>query len=92
MKLEWFENADNMVYGNLDKLTDTLVRQTGQSQWRSQIEDFKENPTKDGLSLKLGEMTALFLFIPNLVFEKKLKLGNHVWVYFSETQECYCLQ
>ena len=35
--------------------------------------------------------TSLKLFVPDLVFEEKLDMGDTVWVYLGQTHVSYCL-
>ena len=69
-------------------------KETGIEDFRRKLEDFKANPTKDGILLKGRKRTTVKLFIPDLYFAEKktrLEMGDTVWVYMGEYYPCYCV-
>ena len=91
MKKAWFENPDNVVYADIDEFADNFGKETGIDGLREKIEDFRENPVKEGVNLKGRKRTSLKLFIPNMLFDEKMDMGDSVWVYMGENYESYCL-
>ena len=91
MRVEWFENQDNVVYANIDEFADNFGKETGISDLRSKIEEFRANPVKEGLILRGKKRSALKLFIPDMVFDKHIDMGESVWVYIGESYPAYCL-
>ena len=59
MRVEWFENQDNVVYANIDEFADNFGKETGISDLRSKIEEFRANPVKEGLILRDRKSTRL---------------------------------
>lgn len=91
MRVEWFENQDNVVYADIDEFADNFGKETGISDLRGKIEDFRENPVKEGMILRGIKRSALKLFIPDMVFDKHIDMGENVWVFIGESYPAYCL-
>ena len=91
MRVEWFENQDNVVYANIDEFADNFGKETGISDLRGKIEEFKANPVKEGLILRGKKRSALKLFIPDMVFDRHIDMGENVWIFIGETYPAYCL-
>ena len=91
MRVEWFENQDNVVYANIDEFADNFGKETGISDLRSKIEEFRANPVKEGLILRGKKRSALKLFIPDMVFDRHIDMGENVWIFIGETYPAYCL-
>lgn len=91
MRLSWFKNPDNIVYADAEEFMDNFSKETGIEDLRQQIEAFYANPTKEGLQLKGVKRTAVKVFIPDLVFDEHIEMGENVWLYMGENYECYCL-
>ena len=80
------------VYDRFGRV-DILINFAGLSITRK-LEDFKANPTKEGVLLKGKKRTTVKLFIPDLTFAEKktrLEMGDTVWVYMGEYYPCYCV-
>ena len=91
MNLSWFKNPNNVVYANVDEFVDNFSKETGIENLRQKIEEFDAYPTKEGLVLKGKKRTSIKLFIPDLVFDEHIEMGENVWIYMGESYECYCL-
>ncbi len=91
MRLAWFKNPDNVVYADAEEFMDNFSRETGIEDLRQQIEAFHAHPTKEGLQLKGVKRTAVKIFIPDMVFDEHIEMGENVWLYMGENYECYCL-
>ena len=91
MRVEWFENQDNVVYANIDEFADNFGKETGISDLRGKFEEFRANPVKEGLILRGKKRSALKLFIPDMVFDKHIDMGESVWIYIGESYPAYCL-
>ena len=87
-----FDNQEYLVSMDLPSLAEHLARKTGQPKTKETIEIFFRCPQKDGLSFCLNKDASIFLCVTNLLFGENFKLGSHIWVYFTETQEWACLQ
>lgn len=93
MKLSWFKNPDNVIYADVNEFADNFGKETGVSNLRAKLEEFKKNPTKEGVFLKGTKRTTIRLMIPDMFFEgeEKLDMGDTVWVYLGEYYPCYCV-
>ncbi len=91
MRLAWFKDPDNIVYADAEQFMDNFSKETGIEDLKQQIEEFYANPTKEGLQLKGVKRTSVKIFIPDLVFDEHIEMGENVWLYMGENYECYCL-
>ncbi len=94
MNIAWFKNPDNIVYAKIEEFAPVFEKETGIFDLRKKIEDFKENPKKDGILLRGKKRTSLKLIIPNMYFEDEkdsIDMGDTVWAYLGDNYECYCL-
>lgn len=91
MNLNWFKNPDNVVYADIGEFTDNFSKETGISNLRDEIERFEADPVKEGIVLKGRRRTSIKLFIPDMLFDEHIEMGENVWVYMGENYECYCL-
>ncbi len=83
MNLSWFKNPNNVVYANVDEFVDNFSKETGIENLRQKIEEFDAYPTKEGLVLKGKKRTSIKLFIPDLVFDEHIEMGENVWIYMG---------
>ena len=44
MRVEWFENPDNVAYVDIDEFADHFANELGLVDLRKKIEDFRDNP------------------------------------------------
>lgn len=91
MRVEWFEDQDNVVYANVDEFADNFGNETGIANLRGKIEAFKKNPTSEGVIYRGIKRSALKLFVPDMTFDKHIDMGESVWVYIGESYPAYCL-
>jgi len=91
MNLNWFKNPDHVVYADVSEFVNNFARETGISDLKERIEDFEANPTREGVILKGKKRTSIRLFVPDLIFEEHIEMGENIWVYMGENYECYCL-
>lgn len=91
MRVKWFENPDNIVYVDIEQFADNFGKETGISNLRGKIEDFRANPKPEGVTLTGVKRTAVKLFIPDLVFDKHLDMGETVWLFMGEMYPAYCI-
>lgn len=91
MRVTWFENPDNVVYTTIEQFADNFGKETGVSGLGEKIAAFRENPTAEGVVLHGTKRTALKLFIPDMVFDKHIEMGENVWVYVGDMYPAYCV-
>ena len=91
MNVNWFKNPDHVVYADAKEFVENFEKETGISSLKERIEEFEANPVKEGIILKGIKRTSVKLFIPDLVFDEHIEMGENVWIYMGENYECYCL-
>ena len=94
MRFGWFKDQDNVVYSDINEFADHFGRETGVQNFREKLEEFRDNPVKEGILIKGKKRTTLKLFIPDLYFAdkpEKLPMGDTVWVYMGEYYPCHCV-
>lgn len=91
MNINWFKNQDNVVYADTKQFVGNFAKETGIEELGEKIEEFKANPTAEGMTLIGKKRTSVKLLVPNLIFDEKLEMGENVWIYMGENYECYCL-
>ena len=52
MRFGWFRDPDNIVYSDVNEFADHFGRETGVQNFREKLEEFRDNPTKEGILLK----------------------------------------
>ena len=57
----------------------------------STIEDFKRNPGNGEITIIGKKRTAIKLFVPDMIFDRHIEMGENVWLYVGETYPAYCL-
>lgn len=91
LKLEWLENPDNVVYVDINEFAENFAKETGISKLREEIELFKANPIPEGRVITGTKRTALKLFIPDLMFDKHIEMGENVWIYMGDIYPAYSI-
>ena len=91
MNVNWFKNPDNVVYADVAEFAGNFGVETGISNLAEKIMEFEKNPVADGVILKGRRRTSIKLFIPDMLFDDHIDMGENVWVYMGENYECYCL-
>ena len=91
MRLAWFKDPDNIVYADAEQFMDNFAKETGIDSLREKVEAFYADPDPDGIQLTGKKRTSIKVFIPDLVFDEHIEMGENVWIYLGENYEAYCL-
>ncbi len=91
MNINWFKNPDHIVYAPVEEFADNFGKETGIPDLRKKLDEFKADPGEGSVNIKGQKRTMLKLFIPNMVFDEEIEMGDTVWVYMGENYEAYCL-
>jgi len=91
MRVEWFENPDNVAYVDIEQFADNFGKELGINDLKKKIEEFKANPVKEGIDYRGTKRTCVKLFIPDMVFDKHIEMGETVWLYVGETYPAYSI-
>lgn len=91
MNVKWFQNPDHIVYVNAEEFLPRFAKEIGIPDLKDQVEAFRANPAADGITLKGQRRASIRLFVPNLMFDEPIEMGENVWIYLGENYECYSL-
>ncbi len=91
MKISWFENPDNVAYVEFGEFAENFGKELGIAGLGKKIEEFRKNPTAEGITVTGTRRTAIKIFIPDLVFDKHIEMGESVWIFIGETYPAYCV-
>ncbi len=91
MNVNWFKNPDHIVYLDAEKHLRELGKRLGIDDLEEAALAFRVAPTPEGKILPGKRRTSVKLFIPDLVFDEHLDMGESVWLYMGEMNECYAL-
>ena len=91
LRIGWLENPDNIVYADLEEFADNFGNEVGISNLKQEIINFREHPTTEGVVLKGKKRSALKFFIPDMLFDKHIEMGENVCVFIGETYPAYCI-
>ena len=51
----------------------------------------RDHPTAEGLTVKGPKRTSARLFVPDLVFDEHIEMGENIFFYMGELSECYVI-
>ena len=91
MNLKWLKDPDNISYVDANDFAEHFGKEIGVENLREKIKAIADNPTKEGVLLKGTKRTSAKLFIPDLVFDEHLDMGENVWMFLGEHYDCYCI-
>ena len=91
MNLKWLKDPDNISYVDANDFAEHFGKEIGVENLREKIKAFADNPTKEGVLLKGTKRTSAKLFIPDLVFDEHLDMGENVWKFLGEHYDCFCI-
>ena len=91
LRIGWLENPDNIVYADLEEFADNFGNEVGISNLKQEIIHFREHPTTEGVVLKGKKRSALKLFIPDMLFDKHIEMGENVWIVIGGAYASYCI-
>lgn len=91
LNINWLKNPDNIVYADVNEFADNFGNEVGIDNLRKVLDDFRDNPNSEGKNVKGRKRTSLKLFVPNMLFDEDIDMGDNVWVYMGENYEAYCI-
>lgn len=92
VNVNWFKEPEHVVYVEAERFLPEFSRKVKLPDLPAQVEAFRAQPAPEGKNIRTGmKGTSLKLFVPDLVFEEKLDMGDTVWVYLGQTHVSYCL-
>lgn len=91
MNINWFKNENHLVYINAEKDLANLEKQLKFPGLEDAATQLHETPTVEGLSIKGARRTMARLFIPDLVFGEHIEMGENIFLFLGEMNECYVI-
>ncbi|QAT42479.1 hypothetical protein [Aminipila luticellarii] len=91
MNINWFKNPDNVSCVDVDVFSDVVSGKTTIENLREKLEEFKQNPIKEGKVIRDKENEYIKLMIPNLTFGQAIENGEKVWACLGEPYGSFCL-
>jgi hypothetical protein len=91
MHINWFRDENNLIYINgatqLAELEKTL-RFPGLEEAANEL---RQHPTAEGFTIKGPKRTSGRLFVPDLTFGRHIEMGENIFFFMGEMQECYVI-
>ncbi len=53
--------------------------------------ELRQHPTAEGFTIKGPKRTSGRLFVPDLAFGEHIEMGENIFFYMGEMQECYVI-
>ena len=91
LSLHWIKDTDHVVYGTDEQLIPMLAKKLLIPDLEQRIRKFRENPVREGVTLKGGRRSSALMFIPDLYFDDDLVMGGNVWLYLGDMLPAYCI-
>ena len=79
MRINWFKDENNLVYIN------------GATQLAELERTLRKHPTPEGFTIKGHGRTSGRLFVPDLAFGEHIQMGENIFFFMGEMQECYVI-
>ena len=79
MRINWFKDENNLVYIN------------GATQLAEAANELRKHPTPEGFTIKGHGRTSGRLFVPDLAFGEHIQMGENIFFFMGEMQECYVI-
>ena len=78
MRINWFKDENNLIYIN------------GATQL-AELEKTLHFPGPEGFTIKGPKRTSGRLFVPDLAFGQHIEMGENIFFFMGEMQECYVI-
>ena len=91
MHVSWFKNEEHLVYIYGETVLPALVKALKFPGLTAAAAQLRDHPTAEGLSVKGPKRTSARLFVPDLVFDEHIEMGENIIFYMGELSECYVI-
>ena len=91
MRVSWFKNEDHLVYINGETQLEPLERALRFPGLTEAAEALRAHPIPEGYTIKGPKRTSGRLFVPDLVFDEHIQMGENIFFYMGEMAECYVI-
>lgn len=91
LNLEWLKNGNHVSYCDADRFIENFGKETGVSGLREKLEAFVKNPVPEGVTYTGTRRTSIKIFIPDLMFDEHVEMGENPWIFIGEMYPAYCI-
>lgn len=89
MNIEWFKDPNNLAYIDGTAPMDKYAKIFRMPNLKEEIEKFRKNPIKEGITLYGEKRTSVKVFIPDLLFDEHIEMGENIFIYSGVINPCY---
>ena len=91
MRINWFKDENNLVYINGATQLAELERTLHFPGLEEAANEPRQHPTPEGVTIKGHGRTSGRLFVPDLAFGEDIQMGENIFFFMGEMQECYVI-
>ena len=91
MHINWFKDENHLVYINGETQLAELERTLHFPGLADAANELRQHPTAEGFTIKGPKRTSGRLFVPDLTFGEHIEMGENIFFYMGEMQECYVI-
>jgi hypothetical protein len=91
MHINWFRDENNLIYINGATQLAELERTLHFPGLEEAANELRQHPTAEGFTIKGPKRTSGRLFVPDLTFGEHIEMGENIFFYMGEMQECYVI-
>ena len=91
MRINWFKDENNLVYINGATQLAELERTLHFPGLEEAANELRQHPTAEGFTIKGHGRTSGRLFVPDLAFGEHIQMGENIFFFMGEMQECYVI-
>ena len=91
MHINWFKDENHLVYINGETQLAELERTLHFPGLADAANELRQHPTAEGFTIKGPKRTSGRLFVPDLTFGEQIEMGENIFFYMGEMQECYVI-
>lgn len=85
------KNPERIEYCREEDVVPALAKKLQIPELSEYIRAFRDNPVKEGVTLRGARRTTAKLFMPNLYFGEEIEMGDSVWLYMGDLDPIYCI-
>ena len=91
MRINWFKDENNLVYINGATQLAELERTLHFPGLEEAAKEMRKHPTQEGFTINVHCRTSGRLFVPDLAFGEHIQMGENIFFFMGEMQECYVI-
>ena len=91
MRINWFKDENHLVYINGATQLAELEKALHFPGLEEAANELRQHPTAEGFTIKGPRRTSGRLFVPDMTFGEHIEMGENIFFYMGEMQECYVI-